>query len=88
MLSSSHAEIMQFNKSLALIVAAVVAGVMAEVQAPAKEAAEAKVAADIGCYQQGTPRKPAVCAKPNCPGGYRSVFWDWGCPDGSWKCCI
>ncbi|KAL1993912.1 hypothetical protein VTN49DRAFT_2581 [Thermomyces lanuginosus] len=42
----------------------------------------------IGCAQQGTPSKPAICAKPNCPSGYRSVFWDFGCPDGSWKCCI
>lgn len=43
---------------------------------------------DIGCAQQGTPSKPAICARPNCPSGYRSVFWDFGCPDGSWKCCI
>ncbi|KAF8983568.1 hypothetical protein BDQ17DRAFT_1252995 [Cyathus striatus] len=42
----------------------------------------------IGCDQQGTPHKPAECAKPNCPSGYRSVFWDYGCPDHSWKCCI
>lgn len=47
-----------------------------------------KASSEVGCYQQGTPRKPAICAKPNCPGGYRSVFWDFGCPDGTWKCCI
>ncbi len=57
------------------------AAVPVEAAAPLMERA-------IGCAQQGTPRKPAVCYKPNCPSNYRSVFWDFGCPDGSWKCCI
>ncbi|KAM3462402.1 hypothetical protein MY5147_005749 [Beauveria neobassiana] len=42
----------------------------------------------IGCAQQGTPRRPAMCWKPNCPSNRRSVYWDFGCPDRSWKCCI
>ncbi|KXT15231.1 hypothetical protein AC579_1369 [Pseudocercospora musae] len=44
---------------------------------------------DLGCLEQGNPDKQApLCAQPNCPSGYRSVFWDFGCPDGMWKCCI
>ncbi|KAJ5176612.1 uncharacterized protein N7482_002489 [Penicillium canariense] len=43
---------------------------------------------DVGCYQQGTSSKPAMCYTPGCPSGTRSVFWDFGCPSSSWKCCI
>ncbi|KAK8143736.1 hypothetical protein G3M48_006824 [Beauveria asiatica] len=42
----------------------------------------------IGCAQQGRPGRPAVCYKPNCPRDRKSVHWDFGCPDHSWKCCI
>ncbi|KAL4724378.1 hypothetical protein ACLX1H_008992 [Fusarium chlamydosporum] len=60
---------------------------------PAKEAvspqsAEPLSIAAVGCAQQGTPSRPAMCWKPNCPSNRRSVFWDFGCPDGTWKCCI
>ncbi|GFF74863.1 hypothetical protein IFM47457_11348 [Aspergillus lentulus] len=52
------------------------------------EAVEPLEARAVGCYQQGTPSRPAMCWKPKCPSNRRSVFWDFGCPDGSWKCCI
>ncbi|KAJ5143717.1 uncharacterized protein N7515_002504 [Penicillium bovifimosum] len=52
------------------------------------ESAEVIQARALGCYQQGTPSRPAMCHKPKCPSNRRSVFWDFGCPDGSWKCCI
>ncbi|KAJ6784392.1 hypothetical protein PWT90_05072 [Aphanocladium album] len=52
------------------------------------QSAEPVGIAAVGCYQQGTPSRPAMCWKPKCPSNRRSVFWDFGCPDGSWKCCI
>ncbi|KAJ5104993.1 hypothetical protein NUU61_002340 [Penicillium alfredii] len=60
-------------------------GLESEVPTQQSEALEARA---VGCYQQGTKSKPAMCYKPNCPSDRRSVFWDFGCRDGSWKCCI
>ncbi|KAM0670238.1 hypothetical protein ACQRIU_000633 [Beauveria bassiana] len=42
----------------------------------------------IGCAQQGRPGRPAICYKPDCPRNRRSVYWDFGCPNSHWKCCI
>ncbi|KAI5356634.1 hypothetical protein Slin14017_G129170 [Septoria linicola] len=42
---------------------------------------------ELGFFQQGNSQTP-LCARPDCPDGYRKVFWDFGCPDGKWKCCI
>lgn len=47
----------------------------------------------VWCGDLGTPRKPALCVygpypSGSCPSGYRSVFWDEGCPNGKWRCCI
>lgn len=42
---------------------------------------------DIGCAEQGNAGEPGYCYYPSCPSDYRSVFYDFGCPDG-YKCCI
>ncbi|KAJ5471567.1 hypothetical protein N7530_008924 [Penicillium desertorum] len=59
-----------------------------EVVEPLIERSEIIQARAVGCYQQGTSSKPAMCYKGNCPSNRRSVFWDFGCPSGAWKCCI
>ncbi|CAI6085957.1 unnamed protein product [Clonostachys chloroleuca] len=57
-------------------------------EANSPESEEPLGIARVGCKQQGTPSRPAMCHKPKCPSNRRSVLWDYGCPDGSWKCCI
>ncbi|KAJ4147194.1 hypothetical protein LMH87_001734 [Akanthomyces muscarius] len=52
------------------------------------ESEEPLAIARVGCKQQGTPSRPAMCHKPRCPSNRKSVFWDYGCRDGSWTCCI
>ncbi|CEJ80335.1 hypothetical protein VHEMI00524 [[Torrubiella] hemipterigena] len=71
-----------------ILAALALAATISAAPAESAEIESAAPAQGVGCYQQGTPRKPAICAIPNCPGGYRPVFWDFGCPDDSWKCCV
>lgn len=81
--------IMQLLKATIFLVAALVMGITASesvAAVPATQNAAGSTNA-IGCYEQGTPRRPAQCWRPNCPAGTRSVFYDFGCPDG-YKCCI
>ncbi|KXN83755.1 hypothetical protein AN958_09755 [Leucoagaricus sp. SymC.cos] len=49
----------------------------------------------ISCQDQANGSRPAKCVYGNCPGGYRSVFWDSGCQTRGFlwwkeiqKCCI
>ncbi|KXN83770.1 hypothetical protein AN958_01097 [Leucoagaricus sp. SymC.cos] len=42
--------------------------------------------AAISCQDEGNARG-SICVFGDCPDGWRSVFYDYGCPDGA-KCCI
>ncbi|KAJ6009655.1 hypothetical protein N7499_004947 [Penicillium canescens] len=84
---------MKFSATVALAILGLAAQQTLAVESveavePLIERSEAIQARDIGCYQQGTSSRPAMCYKPNCPSNRRSVFWDFGCPSGAWKCCI
>ncbi|KAH6911931.1 hypothetical protein BKA70DRAFT_1265939 [Coprinopsis sp. MPI-PUGE-AT-0042] len=44
----------------------------------------------ISCFDQAYPSRTPLCVKlpARCPSGYRSVFWDTGCPASNWRCCV
>lgn len=42
--------------------------------------------AAISCADQA--RRSWYCTTGACTGGYRSVFWDTGCPASNYRCCI